>query len=173
MASCGKKLEEQIDQQIRTIDHLELDEETVEILSIQQSGGYAVAEVSVKTAVKMRKDDTGWVLEEVRLGKGKWEQISRIIEALNVKRSKETVEKMEAIQAGINHYKEIRGEIPLVDDFRELIDVLNPMYMKPVIRIDGWWSSFSYRIEGNNQFELRSAGPDRQFNTPDDIVRTG
>lgn len=173
LSSCGKKLEEQIDHQIRTLDNLDLDEETVEILSIEQSGKYAVAEVAIKTAVKMRKDDQGWVLEEVRLGEGKWEKVSRIVEALNIKRTEETVEKMEAIQAGINRYKEIRGEIPVVDDFRELIDVLTPMYMKTVIRMDAWWNAFSYRNENTNQFELRSAGPDRRFHTPDDIVSTG
>jgi hypothetical protein len=173
LASCGKSLENQIDQQIRTLDNLDLDKDSIEILSIEDSGQYAIAEVSVKTAVKMKRDGSGWVLEEVRLGDGKWEKVDRIIEALNLKRSEETVEKMEIIQAGIRLYQTNRGELPRAQDFRELVDLINPIFMNEVIRTDGWWNSFSFRLVDKKSFELRSAGPDRQFYTTDDIVSTG
>jgi hypothetical protein len=80
---------------------------------------------------------------------------------------------MEAIQAGIRRYKDIRDEVPQVADFRELIDVLTPIYLNKVIRIDAWWEPFAYRSEGESHFELRSAGPDRSLYTTDDIVSTG
>ena len=172
-AACGKNLEKQIDHQIRTLDHMELDSEQVEILSVEESGDFAIAEVSIKTAIKMRRENGSWLLDEVRLGDRKWEKISRILEALNLRREDDTAEKMAAIQSGLNRYREIRGNYPVVHDFRELVDILAPQYLNPVIRLDAWWNSFSYRSDDGKHYELRSAGPDRELDTEDDLVRSG
>ena len=41
------------------------------------------------------------------------------------------------------------------------------------LREDHWGNALFYEETGQQQYELRSAGPDGQLRTPDDLVRTG
>lgn len=158
-------------QQIRTLDHAELDSEAVEIVRVRRSGNQAVAEVKINTAVRMRQEGNNWLLEEVRLGDRRWESIDRILKAIEQSRYDQTVDEMDQVEAGIRKYIQERGEVPLVESFDKLIDTLNPRFLSAVIRIDPWWNPYSYRTKNAVGFELRSAGPDGKFGTADDLVR--
>lgn len=49
---------------------------------------------------------------------------------------------------------------------------LNQRYRQARSRSDSWGTRYQLRVRGNN-FEVISAGPDGQFGTDDDLVRTG
>lgn len=170
LTGCGKSLEEQTREQVRSLANADLPEDSVEIIDVQETGDYAIAEVEIKTAFKLRKEDERWVLEEVRLGDRQWEKVSRIIEALNVERQKETLRLLEDFAEGIAKYMDVNGEVPQAEDFRDLIDLLNPQFVSQAIRLDAWWNPFSYSTSGDRDFELRSAGVDGILDTEDDLV---
>lgn len=169
--SCGKSLEKQAREQVRSLGGAELPEESVSVTSIRVTGNQAVADLVVKTAVKMRKEDGNWLLDEVRLGDRRWEKIDRILKAVESSRTSETLRQMSQVERGVEQYRETHGELPQVQNFVALIDRLSPAHIVEVIRFDAWQSEFSYRVIGPNRFELRSAGPDRQLDTEDDLVR--
>ncbi len=170
LLSCGKSLDKQIQDQVRTTANAELDADAVEILSVRESGDQAIAEISVKTAVRMRKEGKHWVLDEVRLGDRRWEKVDRSLEALEESRKAETLGQSDQIAHGIHKYVEVSGQVPQVRSYEELIDTLNPRYLPTVIRVDSWWKPFGYEPLGNAAYDLRSAGPDGKFHTDDDLV---
>ncbi|HUV14869.1 MAG TPA: type II secretion system protein GspG [Acidobacteriota bacterium] len=170
LVSCGKSLDKQVQEQVRTSANAELDAEAVEILSVRESGNQAIAEISVKTAVRMRKEGKHWVLDEVRLGDRRWEKVDRILAALEESRKAETLGQIDQIAHGIQKYVEDSGKVPQVMSYEELLDTLNPRYLPTVIRVDSWWKPFGYEPQGTAAFDLRSAGPDGEFHTDDDLV---
>jgi hypothetical protein len=171
LLSCQKTLQDQVRDQIRTLDNAELDPEAVEVVRVRQSGKQAMAEVTIKTAVRMRKEGNKWVLQDVRLGDRRWESVDRILEAIEQSRHEQTAREMDQVKAGIEKYIQEQGEIPLAKSFDKLVDTLNPEFLPAVIRIDAWWNPYRYRVMSISQFELRSAGPDGRYNTEDDLVR--
>lgn len=170
--SCGKSLEQQVQDQIRTAAGSSLDREAIEVTKIEGgTGNTALAEVSIHTAVRLeRPNDSGeWTIKEVRVGDRKWEQWDRILEAINEDRKTETSTQLAALNEALERYSREQGSLPEVETFEELIDVISPRYLQTVIRIDAWWNPFRYERSGE-QFRLRSAGPDGQFGTADDLV---
>ena len=171
LASCQKSLNEQVRDQIRTLDHAELDPEDIEILEVRGSGDQAVVQVTIKTAIRMRKEGNKWVMREIRLGDRRWESVDRILEAIERSRQEQTAKEMDQVTAGIKKYRQEEGNVPLVKSFEKLVDTLNPEYLSSVIRIDAWWNPYRYRVMTVSEFELRSAGPDGKFGTDDDLVK--
>ena len=171
LTSCQKTLEDQVREQIRTIDNAELDAEAVEVTKVKQSGKQAIAEVTISTAVRMRKEGDKWILQDVRLGDRRWESVGRILAAIEESRKEQTAREMEELKAGIERYVQTQGEVPRVQSFEELVDLLSPEFLPVVIRIDAWWNPYSYRFASASAYELRSAGPDGEFETADDLVR--
>lgn len=170
LSGCGKDLEGQLQEQVRTLDNAQLKPEQVEVVNIRAQGDEAVAEVTIKTAVKMRKQGNEWVLDEVSLGGGRWEKVDRILRAVNQDRSDETLRQMEAVRGGIDRYRAREGEVPQVRNFVALIDVLAPRDLATVIRIDSWGNQFFYRAFDADSYEIRSTGPDARVYTDDDLV---
>ena len=170
LLACGKSLDQQVQDQVRTAGNARLDSEAVEILSVRESGNQAIAEITIRTAVRMRKEGNDWVLDEVRLGDRRWEDVDRILEALEDSRKAETQDQIGRIARGIRKYVEDSGKVPQVMSYEELIDTLNPRYLPEVIRVDSWWKPFGYEPMGVAAFDLRSAGPDGEFHTEDDLV---
>jgi hypothetical protein len=171
LLSCQKSLEKQVHEQIRTIDHAELHPDSVEVLQVRQSGKQAIAEVTITTAVRMRKEGDKWILQDVRLGDRRWEKVDRILEALEESRNEQTLRDLDQLKAGIEGYLKKTGRVPAVESFDKLVDTLSPDYLPVVIRIDAWWNPYRYQFRGSRDFDLRSAGPDGRFGTPDDLVR--
>jgi len=166
---CGKSMEKQIQDQVRTLGGASLDREQVQITGIQEMGDYAIAEVQVSTAVKLRKERDQWILDEVRLGDRRWERAENILKALNQERAEATLRQLQSIQQGIQKYESQNGSVPQVASFEALIDVLTPKYESQVIRIDAWSNSFYYRAAGTHRYSLRSGGGDGRVGTEDDL----
>lgn len=171
LPACGKKLEHQIRDAVRTYDSAGLNRKDVEILSIQESGNIALAEVKIKTAFKLKRSSGGdWIVEEVRLADGRWEKSEHILRALERERAKTTTERLDSILAGIERYRDGRGRVPDVENFESLIDVLAPGYLQSVVRLDGWARPFHFQSLSQSEFDLRSSGPDGVLKTPDDLI---
>lgn len=164
-------MEKQTENQVRTLAGAEWGKDQVSVTNIRQkTGGHAIADVTVTTAVTVRQENGKWKLDEVRLGDQWWEKIDRIVAAIQAGRTAETKSEMDAIRKGVDEFQEANGHVPQTSNFVELIDKLNPRFLAPVIRLDGWESAFAYRALGPKRFVLTSPGPDRKLGTPDDIV---
>jgi len=110
------------------------------------------------------------VLEEIRIGDRRWEKAEFILEAINTRRTEGTRQELDELTGAIARYREARGSIPQAESFEALVDALSPRYLKQVVRLDAWSNSFSYSPLSTTTFDLRSAGPDGQFQTQDDLV---
>jgi hypothetical protein len=162
LSGCGRSLERQTRDQLRTLGGAELDAKAVEVTNARASGGRATADVTIRTAVTLRQQGNEWVLDEIRLGDRRWEKVDRIVQALEQARSDETRRQMDKILAGIAGYRSAHGRLPELDGFVELIDLLNPEFLDEVIRLDGWQNPFHFKQEDD--------GPDGKRGTDDDLV---
>ncbi len=169
-ASCGKKIEKQAEAQIRVLGGAELKDDQVSIGEIKDIGDYAVADVTIKTAVRLKKENGDWVIEEISLGKGRWEKMDHLLGLLEEKRKETTVGRLNSLAAGIERYRAEKGQVPQVGNFVQLVDVLSPHYLSEIVRIDGWSKSFFYDANGESGYDLRSAGSDGVMRTSDDLV---
>ncbi len=170
LPACGKKLDDQLKDTVRNLDNASLKRDDVEILQVTENGDLAIAEVKVRTAFKLRKKDGSWVLEEIRIGDRRWEKAATILEAINQRRAENTRRELDDLTAAIASYAKARGAVPQTEGFEALVDELSPLYLKQVVRLDAWSNGFSYSALSSDRFDLRSAGPDGQFQTADDIV---
>lgn len=170
LAACGKNLEKQVRDQVRTIDGAELDKDSVEIISVRESGSHATAEIRINTAVKMTKKGDHWTLDEVRIGDRRWEKVERILQSLERQRADSTRQQMAVIRRGIDRYIERNGKAPQVSNYTALVDTLNPDFLPSVIRLDAWSNPYSFQVSATGGFELRSAGPDGTIGTTDDLI---
>lgn len=168
--ACGKKLDQQLQESVRQFDGLELPRKQVEIVEVQESGDFAIAELRVSTAAKLRKENGRWVIDEIRLGDRRWEKAATILAALRTERENQTHQTMQRLAVGIEEYREKEGKPPAAESFEALVDLLAPDYLAEVIRLDAWARPFEYRLISAQQFELRSAGSDGVFQTEDDLV---
>ena len=167
---CGKNLEKQVQEQIRTFGHASLSKQQVEVLNVKEIGDHAVAEVRITTAVRLVKKDGTWMIEEFRIGDRRWERVEHILAVINEERAKTTLQQLNLITEGIRRYTDLNHQIPQASSFEELMDVLSPQFHNQVVRIDAWSNPFSYQATGANEYDLKSAGPDGDLGTPDDLV---
>lgn len=168
-ASCTKSLERQVQDGVRTFDTAEFSKKQVKVDEIKYLGNHAVATVTLKTAVKMIKQDEQWVIDEVRIGDRRWEKAEFIIAVLNEKRTARTRSNLKTLSSGIRQYLSQHSKLPPAKDFRQLIDALSPDYLEQVTRLDAWSNPFSYRALSASGYDLRSAGPDGTIDTADDL----
>ena len=168
--ACGRSLERQIQDQVRTFDNASLADNQVEVENVREIGDHAVAEVQITTAVRLVKKDGKWVIEEFRIGDRRWERAEHILAVINEKRTGTTLQQMSLIREGIRRYADLNNQIPQVASFEELIDLLSPQFQSRIVRIDAWSNPFFYRALGVNDYVLSSAGPDGSLGTPDDLV---
>ena len=168
-ASCGKSLEKQVQEAVRTFDTAQFSKKQVKVDEIKYLGSHAVATVTLKTAVKMIKEDDQWVIDEVRIGDRRWEKAEFIIAVLNEKRTARTRSNLNTLSSGISQYRSQHSKLPPAKDFEELIDALSPDYLGRVTRLDAWSNPFSYRAFSVSRYDLRSAGPDGEIDTADDL----
>lgn len=167
--SCGKNLEQQIQQQVANFEHASLGEEQVQVTNIQTMGAQAVAEVQITTGVKLTKKQGKWEIEEFRIGDRRWEKASHILALINEQRTHTTLEQLALIDKGIRQFAASHNQVPQVAGFWELIDTLTPDFQGPVIRLDAWANPFHYQTSGGLGYDLRSAGPDEELGTDDDL----
>ena len=166
---CGKNLDQQLKESIRNLDNAQLEKDEIEILEVQQSGDLAIAEVKIQTAFKLRRVGESWHLEEIRLGDRRWEKADVIIAAIGRQREQTANRQLATIRNAIESYRSSHGELPVAENFQQLIDLLSPLYLTQVIRLDPWSRGFAFQLISAESYDLRSAGADGQFQTADDI----
>ncbi|MDE2928636.1 MAG: type II secretion system protein GspG [Acidobacteriota bacterium] len=170
LLACGKSLERQIVDDLSNMDQARLGKGQVRIDKLRRTGNHAVAEVTLKTAVKLIRKDRAWVVEEIRLGDRRWEKVENILAALAEERSLRTRSDLKLIDSAISRYRLERGELPPAGSYRELMDHLAPEYMQPTTELDGWFNQYVYRTLSAKDYDLRSAGPDGIARTSDDVT---
>ncbi|MCZ6485998.1 MAG: type II secretion system protein GspG [Acidobacteria bacterium] len=168
--ACGKSVERQIQDQIRTFGNASLADKQVEVNNVREMGDHAVAEVRITTAVRLIKKDGKWLIEEFRIGDRRWERVEHILAVINEQRTETTLQQMSLIREGIRRYANLNNQAPQVESFEELMDILSPQFQSRIVRIDSWSNPFFYRPMGVNDYALSSAGPDGHLGTPDDLV---
>ncbi len=169
VVACGKSLERQARESLRQLANVNLAADDVEILKVTESANLAIAEVKIRTALKLKKQANGnWILQEVRLGDRRWEKADHLLDALNLRREAGTRDQLKQLAEAVTLYRNRRGMLPPAANFEELVDLLSPDYLKAVVRLDAWSNPFAYRQTGHT-FDLRSAGLDGVLNTADDV----
>jgi Type II secretion system (T2SS), protein G len=132
----------------------------------------ALIEAFIQADFRVARDARGWHVSEVKTGTRDWTNIESFAAALNeVKRVNATAD-LAAIANALIEFRRDRGAFVVSDTESVLIDHLSPRYLTRVIRVDPWHRPYEYEGE-QNQFSLRSVGPDGKTGTPDDIVVSG
>ncbi len=149
-----------------------LDNDDVTVESVTQVGESTVVEARVRTAFRFEKTGGKWVIKEIRVGNGQWEDFEAIMSALNAAKTGETRKLLAQVVTAIEMYREKTGKLPQFTDFVSLTDLLNPIYLEPLVRLDAWSRPFAAEHPAPGTIKLLSAGPDGQFGTPDDIELT-
>ncbi len=150
-----------------------LQKEDVEVVGIRQVGGTeAIVETRLKTAFRFEKVEGQWVIREVRLGHGQWEQVGKLSRTLEAIRTEETQQMLDRVADAIRKYKESNGSLPSFKDYVSLSDLLSPKFLTPLIRLDAWRQPLGAQLQNPDSILLWSAGPDGKDFTGDDIRRT-
>jgi hypothetical protein len=145
----------------------------VEVTDIHHtSGAEAIVDAKIHAAFRLQKVRNQWVVQEVRLGHGQWEKISNFERALETVRIEETRKMLNRIAEAILKYRAgNRGKLPVFKDYVSLSDMLSPMYLDPLIRLDAWNHPLEAFPGDSNGILLQSAGPDGRLGTSDDISK--
>jgi type II secretion system (T2SS) protein G len=151
---------------------INLPSDEVRVKSVSSLGNSAVVVAQVETAFRFVNEKDKWRVAEIRTGDRSWEDVDSLVRALNAEKTSRVRAELETIATALEAFKHERGGYVESKSEAQLIDFLSPRYLARVIRVDAWQQPYGY--EGTrNSYVLRSAGPDRQPNTPDDITRIG
>lgn len=149
------------------------EKEDVEILKVQQvTRTEAIAETRFKTAIRYEKVGDEWVIREVRLGHGQWEQASSLLQALETVKAEETRKMLDRIAEAVLHYQQTNSSLPVFNDYIGLSDLLSPKYLTPLIRLDAWRRPLGAERSSANTIHVWSAGSDGKEGTEDDLRKT-
>lgn len=178
LAGCaGPRLSSQeARKQIAAIGASDLVPDAIEIRRIVSQGNTeAIAESTITLAFQFKKDSPAgdWHVSAVRMGDLGWMNMTELVAAVNDGRRRDTVASLDKVVAGINGYRRTNGSIPSARDLVTLTDLLHPLYMTDLIRVDAWGKSIDFEVTGASTFRLVSKGPDGVVGTTDDIVVNG
>ncbi len=119
-----------------------------------------------------REGKSDWKLSGVRGGSHAWVDPEQVSAAINNSKTSQARAEMQMIAAALERFRAKRGSYITSKNHAVLIDLLSPDFLSRIIRVDPWQRPYEY--DGtSDHFTLRSAGPDRKPNTPDDIVLNG
>ena len=150
-----------------------LQKEDIDVVGVRQvTKSEAIVESKINAAFRLEKTQGHWVVREVRLGHGQWESIRNLTQALQQVKVAETQAMLEKIAGAIQKYREANGSLPPFKDYVSLSDLLSPKYMTPLIRLDSWRQPLAAEHLASGAILIRSAGPDGEFGTEDDICRS-
>jgi len=159
----------QIQNSVAHFDNLDLSQDEIEVISTQELGDHAVAQVKIKTAVKLTKQNGQWVIDEIRIGDRRWEKADHIRAILRSERTQTTRKQLQLLKDGVQLWAERHGSLPQAADFGALMAMLTPGYVPEVLATDAWSHPYIYRRLSPNTAEVRSPGPDGLPGTPDDL----
>jgi len=147
--------------------------EDVEVAKVNQVGGSeAIVETRLKTAFRLEKVNEHWIVREVRIGHGQWENVAGLLQVLEATKSEETRKMLDRIAEAIRKYQESNGSMPVFRNYVELSDALSPSYLTPLIRLDAWRRPLEAKSLDAKTIQLISAGSDGEFGSSDDIRLT-
>lgn len=150
-----------------------LKNDDVEVVKVSQIGGTeAIAETRLKAAVRFKRVGNEWQIREVRFGHGQWEELSNLLQALEAVKAEETRRMLDRIAEAIGKYRQANNTLPVSKDYVSLSDVLSPMYLTPLIRLDAWRRPLRAERVDADTIRVWSEGPDGRSGTADDISRT-
>ena len=142
----------------------------VEIRKISPGiGGEAIVEARIETAYRFRKQDDDWEVAEIRLGDKQWESLELIREGVRREKVRRTRLQLRELTTSLSSYLTANGSYVEAQTIQGLLDGLTAAHLRVTQWFDQWGTPFLYR-GGKQEFRLRSAGPDRQFDTSDDLV---
>ena len=170
LGACGKSLDRQVADSVRSLDGLALKEDQVEVVSTRESGDSLLAEVRVTTAVRLVKKKGKWEVDEIRLGDRRWERADHILALLDEERRQTTMGQLRQLHRAVQEHRKAKGSVPQVEEFAGLVDVLYPSFLNHPLRLDAWSNSFSYTVRSAGDYDLRSPGADGLRGTADDVV---
>jgi len=110
-----------------------------------------------------------WQIVGLRTGNRPWTEPETMLNALNLDKTTRARLDLETLANALEKFRIARGHYVEGDSAAVLVDFLSPDYLGRVIRLDPWFRPYVYQ-GSRDQFTLRSSGPDRKENTPDDIV---
>ena len=150
-------------------DNLNKDDVYIETLT-QLGPKEAIVETRLRTAFRFEKVRGSWVIREVRLGHGQWEDVKNVARFLQKARTDETQKILDRVAEATETYQEKNGKLPAFKDYVALCDLLSPVYLTPLIRLDAWGHPLAAERLSPNTIRLTSAGSDGKFGSTDDIV---
>lgn len=143
----------------------------VRVREVSAMGSSAVVVAQVETAFRFEKGGDGkWRVAEIRTGDDRWEDLGAIERAVNSEKAARARAELETLATALEAYRRERGFYVVAGDERALEDHLNPRYLARILRVDPWHKPYLYD-GARDSYTLRSAGPDGEENTADDIVR--
>jgi hypothetical protein len=175
LASCGGAISSrQVREQIATLGGAALSPDEVQVERIiSQTASRAIAEFTVQMAGEYERNADGdWKLVSIRIGENDWIGLDQLEQALAGMDVEDTRSNLRMLAGGVEAYRRARGALPVASGADSLPDLLHPLFVPTLARQDAWGSDFVYE-PSDTAFRLRSAGPDRQFGTPDDIEVSG
>lgn len=129
----------------------------------------ALVDARIEVDFRFARDKNSWRVSLVKTGARGWADPEAILLEVNREKAARAQTELQAIAGALERFRSKRGFY--VDSKNEavLIDLLSPLYLSTVIRLDPWRRP--YRYEGtHDHFSLRSCGPDGKENTDDDVV---
>jgi hypothetical protein len=149
---------------------IDLPSDAVRVKEVNALGNSATVVAQVETAFRFEKGDNGkWRVAEIRTGERRWESVDLLLKALNAEKTSRARAELESIATALESFHREHGFYVEAKTEAVLVDRLNPRYLTRVIRLDPWHQPYEY--EGTRTaYVLRSAGPDEQSNTADDVT---
>ena len=123
----------------------------------------------LRVEARLTNDKGGWRVAELRTGNHEWVKLEPLISAVNEQKQKQARTELEMIAGALEKFRKDRGFYVVSDKQSVAIDFLSPRYLNRVIRVDPWNQPYKY-LGDRDHFTLRSTGPDRKADTPDDIL---
>ena len=172
-ACSGPRLShDEVRKQIAAMGKSSLLPDSIQIQRIvSQSDTAAIAETTVSLAFEFKKDKASgpWRIASVRLGDRDWIDVNELVAAINENRRKTTLESLQKLAAGIAAYRQGTGNAPNASEIVGLTNLLHPLYMSDLIRLDAWGRPIQVEVSGTT-YRLISLGTDGVRGTADDIV---
>jgi hypothetical protein len=132
------------------------------------SQGSATVVAWIRVDARLLKDK-GWRVTELRTGNHDWATVDSVIAEVNQQKRDRANAELELMAQALERFRQERGFYVVSDSQAVAMDHLSPRYLARVIRVDPWQQPYKYQGD-RDHFTLRSAGPDRKADTPDDLV---
>jgi hypothetical protein len=155
---------------LRRLGGAELDTRQVHIKSIDPGiGNQVIVEAQIETAFRLEPDGREWRVAEIRLGDQQWLPLELVEEAVRREKARRTLALLQQLAEGLDAYRRDRGRYVAAEEVGIVLDQLAPRYLSTPSGADLWGTPFKYRGAAGS-YRLASAGPDRAWETRDDLV---